>query len=113
MTYEPAKRSSVNRRAGTIEIKPITHITREVIQKFMVENVLPAIKAKWPIEDMHKPIYIVQDNAPSHVHVDDPIFCEAAQQGGWDIRLKCQPPNSPDLNILDLGVFSCHSSDTI
>ncbi|GJN24769.1 hypothetical protein PR202_gb12531 [Eleusine coracana subsp. coracana] len=105
VTYEPAKRNSVNRQAGTIEIKPITHITREVIQKFMIENVLLAIKAKWHREDMDKPIYIVQDNAPSHVHVDDPAFCEAAQQGGWDIRLKCQPSNSPDLNILDLGFF--------
>ncbi|KAL6901930.1 hypothetical protein ACP4OV_004806 [Aristida adscensionis] len=105
VTEERAKRSSVNRLAGTMEIKPITHITREVISKFMLQHVLPAIKAKWPREDMHKTIYIVQDNAPSHLHVDDPMFCEAAKEGGWDIRLKCQPPNSPDLNILDLGFF--------
>jgi hypothetical protein len=37
--------------------------------------------------------------------VDDPIFCEHDKQDGFDIRLICQPPNSPDFNILDLGFF--------
>ena len=71
----------------------------------MINNVLPAIRAKWPREDVNKPIFIQQDNAPSHLKVDDPIFCEAAKQEGFDIRLICQPPNSPDFNILDLGFF--------
>ena len=63
------------------------------------------IRAKWPREDVNKPIFIQQDNAPSHLKVDDPIFCEAAKQEGFDIRLICQPLNSPDFNILDLGFF--------
>jgi len=46
-----------------------------------------------------------QDNAPSHLEVNDPLFCEAAKKDGFDIRLKGQPPNSPDMNILDLGFF--------
>jgi hypothetical protein len=71
----------------------------------MINKVLPAIRAKWPREDVAKPIYIQQDNAPSHLKLDDPIFCEAAKQNGFDIRLICQPPNSPDFNILDLGFF--------
>jgi len=71
----------------------------------MVDKVLPAIQAKWPREDVNKPIYIQQDKAPSHLEIDDPIFCEAAKQEGFDIRLICQPPNSPDFNILDLGFF--------
>jgi len=37
--------------------------------------------------------------------LDDPIFFEAAKQEGFEIHLICQPPNSPDFNILDLGVF--------
>jgi hypothetical protein len=69
----------------------------------MIEKVLPAIKAKWPRDDLNKPIYIQQDNAPSHIEVNDPLFCQAAQQDGFDIRLTCQPANSPDFNILDLG----------
>jgi len=71
----------------------------------MVNNVMPAIRAKWPREDVNKTIFIQQDNAPSHLKVVDPIFCGAAKQEGFDIRLICQPPNSPDFNILDLGFF--------
>jgi len=36
---------------------------------------------------------------------DDEDFRIVASQDGIDIWLKCQPPNSPDLNILDLGFF--------
>lgn len=50
-------------------------------------------------------LYIQQDNAPSHLKLDDPLFCEAAKQDGFDIRIICQPPNSPDFNILDLVFF--------
>jgi len=105
VTYGHAQRNSVNRPAGTAVVKSITSITRDVIREFMVDKVLPAIRAKWPREDVNKPIYIQQDNAPSHLEIDDPVFCEAAKQEGFDIRLICQPPNSPDFNILDL-VFS-------
>ena len=37
--------------------------------------------------------------------MNDPVFCEAAKQQGFDNCLICQPPNSPDFNILDLGLF--------
>ena len=62
--FEHAKRSSVNRPAGTIEAKLIATITKNVIREFMISSVLPAIRAKWPLEDVDKPIYILQDNAP-------------------------------------------------
>jgi hypothetical protein len=71
----------------------------------MVNKVLPAIRAKWPREDVDKPIFIQQDNAPTHLPMNDPAFCEAAKQDGFDIRLICQPPNSLDFNILDLDFF--------
>jgi hypothetical protein len=48
VTSERAKMSSVNRPTGTMEVKPITPITRDVIRQFMIEKVLPAIKANWP-----------------------------------------------------------------
>ncbi|GJN31208.1 hypothetical protein PR202_gb19574 [Eleusine coracana subsp. coracana] len=104
VTFERAQRSSVNRPAGIMVVKP-TSITRDVIRHFMIDKVLPAIRTKWPRGDIGKPIYIQQDNAPSHIEVDDPIFSQAASQGGFDIRLKCQPPNLPDFNIFDLGFF--------
>jgi hypothetical protein len=107
ITYEPAQRGNqaTGRVRGDMVMKPIQNITREVIRDFMINQVLPAIRAKWPREDVGNPIYIQQDNAPSHVKLDDPLFCEAAKQDGFDIRLICQPPNSPDFNILDLGFF--------
>lgn len=90
---------------GDLVMKPITSITREVIRDFMINKVLPVIRAKWPREDVGRPIFIQQDNAPSHLKLDDPEFCEAAKQDGFDICLICQPPNSLDFNILDLGFF--------
>jgi hypothetical protein len=71
----------------------------------MINQVLPAIRSKWPREDVGRPIFIQQDNAPFHLKLDDLEFCAAAKLGGFDIRLICQPPNSPDFNILDLGLF--------
>lgn len=52
------------------------------------------------------PIFIHEDNARCHVHQDDPYFCRATSEGGFDIHLIYQPPNSPDLNVLDLGFFN-------
>ncbi|XP_062208383.1 uncharacterized protein LOC133909852 [Phragmites australis] len=106
VTFEPAKRSSVNRPAGTLEMKPIESITKEVTRTFLIEKVLPVIRAKWPCEDANKPIYIQQDNARPHIAPNDKLFCDAAKQDGFDIRLICQPANSPDFNILDLGFFN-------
>jgi hypothetical protein len=102
----PAKRSSVNRPAGTLETKPITSVTKEVSRRFLIDKVLPAIKEKWPREYASETIYIQQDNAPCHVSVNDQEFQAAASEGGFDIRLMCQPPNSPDFNVLDLGFFA-------
>ena len=54
---------------------------------------------------MGKPIFIQQDNTPSHFKLDYPVFCEAVKQEVFDIRLICQPPDSLDFNIIDLGFF--------
>jgi hypothetical protein len=106
----PARRSSVNRVAVTLETKPITSITKEVSRMFLINKVLPAIKEKWPPEHAHETIFIQQDNTPCHVSPDDEEFRRAAFEGGFDIRLICQPANSPDLNVLDLGFFSAIQS---
>lgn len=93
VTKVSVKRSSVNRASGTLETKPISSITKEVSWMFLINKIFPTIKEKWPREHAHETIYIQQDNTPCHVSVDD-VF---------DIRLTCQPPRSPDLNVLDLG----------
>ncbi|KAF0708091.1 hypothetical protein AaE_013351, partial [Aphanomyces astaci] len=43
----PAARSSRNRPAGTLELRPVS-VTRPIYKKMLLENVIPAIKAKWP-----------------------------------------------------------------
>ncbi|CAN6195177.1 unnamed protein product [Urochloa humidicola] len=106
VTYEPARRTSKNRVAGTLEMKPITSITKDGMRAFIIEKVIPAIRAKWPTEYAREPIYIQQDNARPHIEPSDPLFRQAAQQDGFNIQLIFQPPNSPDLNILDLGFFA-------
>ena len=110
ITKEPAKRSSINQPAGTLETKAMTSVGRDVSRLFLIEKVIPAIKEKWPKEDIGMDIFIQQDNAPSHVDPSDPEFCQVAaqvaQEAGFNIHLMCQPPNSPDLNVLDLGLFN-------
>ena len=106
VTYESSRRSSKNRVAGTLQMKPITSVTKDVMRAFIIDKVIPAIRAKWPSEDVGKPIFIQQDNARPHIDPSDPLFAQAAQQDGFNIQLICQPPNSPDFNILDLGFFA-------
>lgn len=62
-------------------------------------------KKVWPADDVGQPIFIQQDNARTHILPDDPVFAEAVAETGLHIRLMQQPPNSPDLNALDLGFF--------
>ena len=94
---------------GTMVTKAMTSVRKEHCREFLINKVIPAIKAKWPAEEKGMPIFIQQDNAKTQIDVNDPAFLEAAQSDGWDIRMTCQPPNSPDLNVLDFGFFFWHS----
>ncbi|XP_057775298.1 uncharacterized protein LOC130994271 [Salvia miltiorrhiza] len=100
----PAQRGSKNRPAGTWETKPIQSVTKEVVRDCLVNQIIPAIKAKWPA-NVSKHIYIQQDNARPHISNSDPIFREAADKDGFHFELVQQPPNSPDTNVNDLGWF--------
>lgn len=105
---EPAKRSSKNRQAGTLETKCITSIDKFETRKMLSEQVLPAIRATWPLawEGQKTSDVIIQlDNAKPHVLNDDPNLAVDLVQDGMTIKLMNQPPNSPDMNVLDLGFF--------
>lgn len=108
---DAAKRSSKNRPAGTLETKAIPSITKEVTKRFLVEKVFPAIRAKWPRRPASSQdtgpikVFVQQDNARPHPAVDDPDLIADGYKGGFEIRMVCQPPNSPDMNVLDLGFF--------
>ena len=80
-TLEPAKRSSGNRVARTLETKLILSITKDVTRSWLIEKVLPTIRAKWP-QGHEGPIYIQQDNARPHISVNDSEFLEASSRDG-------------------------------
>ncbi|XP_074292091.1 uncharacterized protein LOC141618934 [Silene latifolia] len=111
---QPAARASRNRPRGTMETKPIDSITKQVTRECIIEQVIPAIKAKWP-EGASKNIFIQQDNARPHIKNNDQAFMAVANSEGFNIQLTFQPPNSPDLNVNDLGYFralqSLHSKE--
>jgi hypothetical protein len=51
-------------------------------------------------------IKIQQDNARPHIKPTDPDFVAAVARSNFNIQLLCQPANSPDMNVLDLGYFN-------
>ena len=79
-------------------------VTAPVYQQWLIEWLLPAIKEKFPLST--RLIKIQQDNARPHIQPQDPTFLQAAQRLGLNVELVYQPPNSPDLNVLDLGYFN-------
>ncbi|XP_057532895.1 uncharacterized protein LOC130810784 [Amaranthus tricolor] len=99
-----AQRSSKNRKRGEPETKPIQSITKEHTRDMIVHKILPAIRLKWP-SDLSETIFIQQDNAKPHILDDDEVFREVATLDGFNFHLVQQPPNSPDMNVLDLGFF--------
>jgi hypothetical protein len=75
------------------------------MRNYMCELVIPAIQDKWPDEDEGRTIFIQQDNAKPHLLPHDEGFRQAVAQTDLNIQLMQQPPNSPDLNVLDLCFF--------
>ena len=103
--YE-AIRSSKNRPKGAICLRNIDSIDRKVYRSFLIDCVFPAIRANFPVGFKSQTIWVQQDNAKPHISPEDADIVAAGSSGGWNIRLRCQPPNSPDLNVLDLGYFT-------
>nr|XP_020167633.2 uncharacterized protein LOC109753120 [Aegilops tauschii subsp. strangulata] len=111
VTESPAQRTSENRDKGTLKLKSLK-VTRDVMRYYMCEKLIPAIQERWPDEDEGRTIYIQQDNATPHILPDDPVFRQVIEQTDLDIKLLQQPPNSPDMNILDLCIFRSLQSHT-
>lgn len=51
-------------------------------------------------------IWVPQDSTMLHVSVEDNIIVKAGKEDGWEILLKSQPVNSPDLKVLVLELFN-------
>jgi len=103
-----AKRRSRNRAAGTVETKCIS-VDKPTYKRFVLEKVIPAIKAKWPRDNNinRVTVRLQHDNATSHFGEDDEdwVDCCFENRHLWRFELKEQPANSPDTNILDLSFF--------
>jgi hypothetical protein len=101
-----AERNSVNRPAGTVELKNVT-VNKEVYKAMVLDDLVPAIREKWPADRPNPRVQ--QDNATPHKILDDPAVIAALSSGDENNRIPIvmyfQPPNSPDFNILDLGFF--------
>ncbi|KAL3659951.1 hypothetical protein V7S43_019092 [Phytophthora oleae] len=101
-----AQRASRNRAKGTTCVRNLPTIDRIVYKSYLLEYLFPAIKEKWPRKDQHHLIWVQQDNAKPHVSPFDLEVLAAGSESGWNIRLTFQPPNSPDINVCDLGLFA-------
>jgi hypothetical protein len=100
---EAAKRNSVNRPRGALVTKSIP-VNKETYLEYLRDELLPDIILKFP--DLEVPIIVQQDNAGPHVEENQEDFVNDAAVNGITISLRCQPPNSPDFNVLDLGFFN-------
>jgi hypothetical protein len=108
--YTKAKRNSVNRPAGTTEWENV-NIDHELYRDLLVDHVFTEIMNKWPVGEWNNAnfkIRIQQDGAGGHTAHDDPYLTQALEDLGLTdkVSIYTQPPNSPDLNILDLGLFN-------
>ncbi|VFQ71258.1 unnamed protein product [Cuscuta campestris] len=99
-----AQKKSKNRAKEVLEVNPITSVTKQVTKDMLIKHVIPCIQEKWPAQ-LSKDVHIQQDNARPHIQGLDSDFMAAGNTNGFHITLNNQPPNSPDLNVLDLGFF--------
>ena len=78
----------------------------------LISKVFLKIRQKWPRwffatpHDRSVPIIVQQDNARPHTLTNDTKIVAAGRTAGFDIRMAQQPANSPDYNVLNLGLFN-------
>ncbi|ETM97175.1 hypothetical protein PPTG_20473 [Phytophthora nicotianae INRA-310] len=83
-------------------MRPIS-MTREVHRRMLLEDGIPAIKAKWEwVRDEGQGVPLV-----SPIWVQQEV---AGCAGGWSILLRNQPAQSPHLNVLGCGFFNAIQS---
>jgi hypothetical protein len=104
--WRAAQRSSRNRPRGTVEPHNVS-FDGPRYKSMVLEHVLPAIEEKCPPAMKAETIYVQHDNASPHkvFKRNDADISNAMNALRLDIKPYYQPPNSPDLNILDLGFF--------
>jgi hypothetical protein len=118
--YGKAVRTSIHRPAGT----RVWHSENMGFARFrmmIIDDLIPAIQALWPVGEWTDPnfkIIVQQDGAGAHPQSwSDPVIQSTLREleanGNFTpgkINFECQPPNSPDTNICDLGLFNAVQS---
>lgn len=74
ITKLPAKRKNKNRSVGTLVTKPTNPINKDMTRRMMKEKVISAIKSMWPGGTASGIIFVQQDNAKSHIYINDSEF---------------------------------------
>ena len=101
---EPARRRSANRPRGTPVWKN-EKIDRNKYRELLIDEVLPAILAKFPTTYLMRGVEIQQDGAKAHILPNDEEWMDAVNATGCNITVYTQPAQSPDTNINDLAFF--------
>ena len=102
--WEPAKWDK-NRPKGMLVWKNKT-VTKDVYRELPINQLILAILEKWPRRDrMSRTTYIQQDGVKNHIHEDNEEFNNSLMEQDINAKLYTQTPNSPDINLLDLGFF--------
>ena len=79
-------------------------VTKEVYRDLLISKLIPTILEKWLSRDrMSRKLFIQQDGAKIHIHEDDKEFNNTLKEQNIYAVLYMQTPNSPDVNLLDLG----------
>ena len=89
-------------------MKEITSVDKTLVKNILIRELLPAILQKFPKDT--KEINIQLDNASPHIKDDDVDWRQAVDKCGVKVKIRNQPENSPDLNVLDLGYFNAIQS---
>ncbi|DAZ98375.1 TPA: hypothetical protein N0F65_000694 [Lagenidium giganteum] len=101
--------TSSRKLRGVAVTTPCNKVTRVVSRRMMINHVIPTVKEVWPTQ-LDMAITVQQDNAFPHVRANDEAALSCVREGGWRIRLRNQPAQSPNLNVLDLGFFASFQS---
>ena len=82
-------------------------VTKEVYCDLLITKLIPSILEKWHRRDwLSRKIYIQQNRAKNHISCNDKLFNDTLVEKGINATLCTQASvNSPDVNLLDLGLF--------
>jgi hypothetical protein len=101
----PAQRKSKFRASGTLEENPLS-VDAEVYRKWMKEKVIPKSRDRQNWKKAEE-ITVRHDGAkPHNCRGNKAFFDRWGQLYGWNIVFETQCPQSPDVNVLDIGFFN-------